>query len=81
MLFCALLRSSAGKVLVSRLGLPLGLSRKLRSALYSLPCSLFTLLLSLFHLRRDHVPASEYRAMRARAFETWAEISEVTAAA
>ena len=36
---------------------------------------------NLFHLRRDHVSASEYRAARARAFETWAEISEVTAAA
>ena len=36
---------------------------------------------NLFHLRRDHVSASEYRAARARAFETWADISEVAAAA
>jgi putative transposase len=36
---------------------------------------------NLFHLRRDHVPASEYRAARARAFETWAEISGIAAAA
>ena len=36
---------------------------------------------NVFHLRRDHVTASEYRAVRARAFETWAEISEVAAAA
>src|SRR4028118_176284 len=34
-----------------------------------------------FHLRRDHVSASEYRAARARAFETWAEISGATVAA
>ncbi len=36
---------------------------------------------NLFHLRRDHVTASQYRAVRARAFETWAEISGVAAAA
>src|ERR671911_282235 len=36
---------------------------------------------NLFHLRRDHVPANEYRAARARAFETWADISGVAAAA
>jgi len=35
----------------------------------------------LFHLRRDHVTASEYRAARARAFEVWADISGVAAAA
>ncbi len=35
----------------------------------------------LFHLRRGHVTASEYRAARARAFETWADISGVAAAA
>jgi putative transposase len=35
----------------------------------------------LFHLRRDHVTASEYRAARARAFEMWADISGVAAAA
>ena len=36
---------------------------------------------NLFHLRRDHVPASEYRAARGRAFEMWADISGVAAAA
>src|SRR4051794_16362272 len=36
---------------------------------------------NLFHLRRDHVTAAEHRAARARAFETWAEISGVAAAA
>jgi hypothetical protein len=36
---------------------------------------------NLFHLRRDHVSAREYRAARAHAFETWADISEVAAAA
>ncbi len=36
---------------------------------------------NLFHLRRDHVTASEYRAARARAFEVWAGISGVAAAA
>ena len=36
---------------------------------------------NLFHLRRDHLSASEYRAARARAFETWAEISGAAAAA
>ena len=36
---------------------------------------------NLFHLRRDHVTATEYRAMRTRAFELWAEITDVTAAA
>jgi hypothetical protein len=35
----------------------------------------------LFHLRRDHVTASEYRAARAGAFEMWADISGVAAAA
>jgi putative transposase len=35
---------------------------------------------NLFHLRRDHLSASEYRAARARAFETWADISGVAAA-
>ena len=35
----------------------------------------------LFHLRRDHVTASEYRAARARAFETWADVSGVAAVA
>src|SRR5215213_5281428 len=36
---------------------------------------------NLFHLRRDHVSATEYRAARARAFGTWADISGVAAAA
>src|SRR3712207_2555166 len=36
---------------------------------------------NLFHLRRDHVSATEYRAARARAFEVWADISSVAAAA
>jgi putative transposase len=36
---------------------------------------------NLFHLRRDHVTAVQYRAARARAFEVWAEISGVAAAA
>ena len=36
---------------------------------------------NLFHLRRDHVSAEQYRAARARAFETWANISGIAAAA
>src|SRR5829696_4976211 len=36
---------------------------------------------NLFHLRRDRVLASEYRAARARAFGVWADISGVAAAA
>ena len=32
---------------------------------------------NLFHLRRGHVTAAEYRAARMRAFETWAEVSGV----
>src|SRR4051794_29203377 len=36
---------------------------------------------NLFQLRRDHVPSSEYRAARGRAFEMWADISGVAAAA
>ena len=36
---------------------------------------------NLFHLRRDHVTASEYRAARAGAFEMWADISGFAAAA
>src|SRR3954447_27016432 len=36
---------------------------------------------NLFHLRRDHLSANEYRAARARAFGTWADISGVAAAA
>jgi putative transposase len=36
---------------------------------------------NLFHLRRNHVTASEYRAARARVFEMWADISSVAVAA
>ena len=36
---------------------------------------------NLFHLRRDHVTAVEYRALGVRAFETWAEVSGVAALA
>src|SRR3712207_1796873 len=36
---------------------------------------------NLFHLRRDHVSASKYRAARARAFKAWADISGIAAAA
>jgi putative transposase len=36
---------------------------------------------NLFHLRRDHVSANEYRAARVRAFEVWADISSIAAAA
>ena len=36
---------------------------------------------NLFHLRRDHVSAEQYRAARARAFEVWTDISGVAAAA
>ena len=33
---------------------------------------------NLFHLRRDHVAASKYRAARSRVFEVWSGISGVT---
>lgn len=36
---------------------------------------------NLFHNRRDHLSASEYRAARARAFEMWSYISGVAARA
>src|SRR4051812_426389 len=36
---------------------------------------------NLFHLRRDRISASEYRAARARTFKIWADISGVAAAA
>ena len=36
---------------------------------------------NLFHLRRDHVTASQYRAARTRAFEIWAEVSGTSIAA
>jgi putative transposase len=36
---------------------------------------------NLFHLYRDHLPATEYRAVRAQAFAIWAEVTGVKAAA
>jgi putative transposase len=36
---------------------------------------------NLLHLRRDQVTADQHRAARARAFETWAEITACAAAA
>jgi putative transposase len=36
---------------------------------------------NLFHLRRDHVTADQYRAARAQAFEVWADITAVSTAA
>ena len=36
---------------------------------------------NLFHLRRDHITAVRCRAARTRAFEVWAEVSGVVAAA
>src|SRR4051812_7485045 len=36
---------------------------------------------NLFHLRRNHVPANEYRAPRTQAFQTWAEVTGVAASA
>ena len=36
---------------------------------------------NLFHFRRDHVPADQYRAARAQAFQTWAEVTGVAASA
>ncbi len=35
---------------------------------------------NLFHLRRDHVTAVQYRAARAQAFATWADITGAAAA-
>ena len=32
---------------------------------------------NLFHLRRDHIPADQYRAVRTQAFQTWAEVTGV----
>ena len=34
---------------------------------------------NLFHLRRDHLPAPQYRAARTQAFQTWAEVTGVAA--
>src|SRR5919202_1606270 len=36
---------------------------------------------NLFHLRRDHLPAREYRAVRAQAFAIWAEVTGAEAVA
>ena len=36
---------------------------------------------NLFHLHRDHVTASEYRAARTRAFQTWAEVTGMAVSA
>ena len=36
---------------------------------------------NLFPLRRDHLPATQYRAARAQAFQTWAEVTGATAMA
>jgi len=36
---------------------------------------------NLFFLRRDHIPADQYRAARAQAFQTWAEVTGVAALA
>ena len=36
---------------------------------------------NLFHLNRDQRPAAEYRAARAQAFATWAEVADATLAA
>ena len=36
---------------------------------------------NLFHLRRDHVTADQYRADRTQAFQTWAEVTGAAALA
>jgi putative transposase len=36
---------------------------------------------NLFHLRRDHVTADQHRAARVQAFEVWADITGISAAA
>ena len=36
---------------------------------------------NLFHLRRDHLSASHYRAARTQAFQAWAEVTRVAALA
>src|SRR4051812_46699138 len=36
---------------------------------------------NLFHLRRDHCPARQYRAARTQAFQTWAAVTGVAARA
>ena len=35
---------------------------------------------NLFHPRRDHLSASQYRAARTHAFQIWAEVTGVAAA-
>jgi putative transposase len=32
---------------------------------------------NLFHLRRDHIPTDQYRAVRTQAFQTWAAVTGV----
>jgi putative transposase len=32
---------------------------------------------NLFHLRRHSLPATQYRAARSRAFQTWADVTGV----
>ena len=36
---------------------------------------------NLFHLRRDHLPARQYRTARTQAFQTWAAVTGVAARA
>src|SRR4051812_36755909 len=36
---------------------------------------------NLFHLRRDHLPARQYRSARTQAFQTWAAVTGVAARA
>jgi putative transposase len=36
---------------------------------------------NLFHLRRDHITATQYRAARAQSFAIWAEVTGVDVAA
>ena len=36
---------------------------------------------NLFHFRRDHLPARQFRAARTQAFQTWAAVSGVAARA
>src|ERR671916_2528478 len=36
---------------------------------------------NLFHLRRDHIPADQYRAARTQAFQAWAEVTGAAALA
>ena len=36
---------------------------------------------NLFHLRREHLSAAQYRAARTQAFQTWAGVTHVAARA